>query len=170
MSYAEHGRPGGAAERHFIERYGALARMHGLPSTIGHVFAFLLLSPVPCTAEELAEGLGVSSSTAHSSARRLERLGVLDRIVSSGERTVRFQIRSGGLTSIVQDTLRELRIGRDIAQETLRSVEGLDPVVRERLESLHHIQSSVIEAIEGAIDRVPSPPESDASKSPRTES
>ena len=170
MSYTEHGRPGGAAERHFIERYGALARMHGLPSTIGHVFALLMLSPAPCTPEELAEGLGVSPSTAHSSARRLERLGILDRTVSSGERTVRFQIRSGGLTSIVQDTLRELRIGRDLAQETLRSAQGVDPVVRERLESLHHIQSSMIQAIEGAIDRVPSPPESAASKPRRAES
>lgn len=151
--------PAAVAERHFVARYGALARTHGLPAAVGHVFAVMLFAPEPRTAEELAERLGVSRTTAYSSARRLERLGILERVSRPGERTSHFDLRPGGLGRIMEDTLEQLEAGRTLTAETLDLLGGAESPVRERLESLFQISGSLIDAIEGVIrDRTPDRP------------
>src|SRR6185437_13766721 len=75
-----------AARERFIEEVGMAAEADGLPRIAGRLFGHLLLSPGPCTLDEIADALNVSKGSVSTDARLLQRHGWLRRTSRAGDR------------------------------------------------------------------------------------
>ena len=97
----------------FIERVGLLWEKDRLPRIAGRIFGLTLISPDPCSLDEIAKTLGVSRASISNDARLLEGLGFVERVSLPGDRRVYFQITSNCLERSIETRVE--RIG-ELAQ------------------------------------------------------
>ena len=74
------------ASREFIERMGTVAEEDGFPRIAGRLLGYLLLEEGPFSLDHLATELQVSKPSISVNARRLEELGLLERVGEPGDR------------------------------------------------------------------------------------
>ncbi|GIW86669.1 MAG: transcriptional regulator [Isosphaeraceae bacterium] len=72
--------------RRFVEHWGAMARLWGINSTMGEIFALLFLSGREWTAHELREHLRVSRGNVSMNLRELLSWGVIHKAHRHGDR------------------------------------------------------------------------------------
>lgn len=72
--------------REFIERLGIVAEEQGIPRIGGRMLGYLLLQEEQRSLEQIAEDLQVSKASISLNGRWLERLGVVERVGSPGDR------------------------------------------------------------------------------------
>ncbi len=95
----------------------------GMPRSVGEIFGFILISPVPVTFDEIVEGVGVSSGSASHGLRCLRRLGALQVSYHARDRRDFYQ---------PETSLRKMVSGF-LTENLLSHMRGVD----ERLRSLH---------------------------------
>lgn len=69
-----------------MERMGLASEADGLPRIAGRIFGYLLLTPGECSLDEIAAALGVSRASVSNDARRLSRIGLIERRSRPGDR------------------------------------------------------------------------------------
>ncbi len=111
------------AREKFIEEVGLAAEADGLPRIAGRLFGHLLLSPDPCTLDEIAEALSVSKGSVSTDARLLLRHGWLRRTSRAGDRKDYYEMAPDFFAGIVAYRLEEM--GR-----AARSCRGVDSRLR----------------------------------------
>lgn len=125
------------AVRAFIERTGLLWEKDRLPRIAGRIFGLTLISPDPCSLDEIATKLGVSRASISNDARLLEGLGFVERVSLQGDRKVYFQITSQSLERSIEtraDRIEELKNLMDEAKRLpIKSEEVLDRIEAHRL-------------------------------------
>ncbi len=125
------------------EAVGDLIQFWGFKKLTGMVWCYLYLSPEPCSALEIREGLGISAGSVSMTLKELLHWGVVSRSTPHGERTQQFTAE-GDLWKMVSKVLRE----RDLEQiertlDTLRnSREALFPADRSKKESLEKFRAA----------------------------
>ena len=119
------------AER-YVQRMGLLWQAQGLPRTAGQIVGFLALQGQPRTIKDIAGALGVSRGGVSTDARRLERLGLVQRSSRPGDRRDFYAIAPDMPARVVALKLAELeRFGTVL--EAARELPETAPEVRERL-------------------------------------
>jgi DNA-binding transcriptional regulator GbsR (MarR family) len=70
----------------FVEKWGILSERWGLPKSAGRVHAFLISSDKPLCAEDIIDGLGISSGSANAALRSLVSSGMIVRSITESSR------------------------------------------------------------------------------------
>jgi DNA-binding transcriptional regulator GbsR (MarR family) len=92
----------------FIERCGLLWEKDGLPRIAGRIFGLTLISPDPCSLDDIADALGVSKASVSNDARLLEQLGFVERVSLSGDRKVYYQINNHSLERSLETRVQRI--------------------------------------------------------------
>jgi DNA-binding MarR family transcriptional regulator len=149
----------------FVEQMGQLWEGEGLPLIAGRIFGFLLLQDEPCCLDDLAAHLGVSKASVSTDARRLERLGLLERShLPTAARRDFYAIAPDASTRVLSIKLEQLhRFGA--AMDDLRGMSELPPVVHNRIEQFgrnHHLFVATLRQL--LADLTGNPPSPSASQ------
>ena len=133
----------------FVERVGLLWEAEGLPRIAGRIYAVTLLSPRPCSLDEIAEGLGVSKASVSNDTRLLAKMGFLERIGRPGDRKSYYRITDDSMERTLTTRVARLRL----FQETIAAGVSLpvDTEIRGRLKLHDKAYRTVIRALEEAV-------------------
>lgn len=106
--------------QHFINGISRITHFWGFPKAMGAAYAAVYLSPVPMSLDSIVEAVGVTKGGLVGHLRALERLGVVEKEVRSGDRKD-YYVASADFWGMVRRILRE-REKREF-DRALRSVE-----------------------------------------------
>ncbi|MHB1222509.1 MAG: GbsR/MarR family transcriptional regulator [Gemmatimonadaceae bacterium] len=138
-----------AAEQ-YIERMGLLWEGEGLPRIAGRILGYLLLTPDPRTTDDMALALGVSRASVNTDARRLERLGFVERNSRPGDRRDYYVIAPNLVERMISGRLDRLR-SLQSALDDAHHLPDTPPVVRDRVCAFRILHLRVIDALEGVL-------------------
>lgn len=148
------------AER-YVERMGLLWQTQGLPRTAGRIVGLLALQGSPLPIESIAGALRVSRGSVSTDARRLERLGLVQRSSRPGDRRDYYAIAPDLPARVVALKLDELERFETVL-EAARDIPETPPAVRERLcdfAAFHHRAVQLLQELLGdAPQPIPAPP------------
>jgi DNA-binding transcriptional regulator GbsR (MarR family) len=136
---------------HFVERMGLFFEDDGHPRIAGRMFGFMLLSPEPCSLDDLAEQLQVSKASVSTNARLLETWGAVERVTRPGDRRDYYQAADDIHIRMLERRLERIHRIRELIEEGRQGISKLAPNVEERLrviETFHeHAAANVSEAL-----------------------
>lgn len=134
----------------FVERMGMLGEAEGLSRIAGRIFGFLLVRPDACSLDDLATELGVSKASVSMDARRLERLGYLERSSRPADRRDYYSISTDVFARSLEQRLDRFRQFRALIDQA-RTLRISSAEVRERLNDLEAAYDVAVKAIEDAV-------------------
>ncbi|MGH7636994.1 MAG: GbsR/MarR family transcriptional regulator [Gemmatimonadaceae bacterium] len=140
----------------FIERAGLLWQKDGLPRIAGRIFGLTLISPDPCSLDDIADTLGVSKASVSNDARLLEQMGFIERVSLPGDRKDYYRITPQSLERSLEARVQRIREFQDLLQSGMRlPIKRAE--VRERLEdhlvAFEHVLDALGEALEDLRSR-----------------
>lgn len=138
------------ASADIVERMGLLMEQDGLPRIAGRILGLLLIEPEACSLDEIAGTLGVSKASVSQDARRLERLGLVERVGRPGDRRDFYAIGPDMLSRAIAMRLDSMRRMQAILGDA-RRVPGATPSVRSRLAALERTHARVLRAVESLL-------------------
>lgn len=106
--------------RTFIERSGLHWEKDRLPRIAGQIFGLTLISPDPCSLDEISKTLGVSRASVSNDARLLEGLGFVERVSVIGDRKVYYQITNQSLERSLETRLQRVEELRQLIQSAIK--------------------------------------------------
>jgi DNA-binding transcriptional regulator GbsR (MarR family) len=135
----------------FIERAGLLWQKDGLPRIAGRIFGLTLISPDPCSLDDIADTLGVSKASVSNDARLLEKMGLIERVSLPGDRRDYYQITPQSLERSLEARVQRVRELQDLMEFGMRlPIKRAE--VKERLEdhrlAFEHMVDAFAEALE----------------------
>ena len=133
-----------------IQRMALFFERDGLPRIAGRVLAYLLVSPDPRSLDELAETLQVSKSSVSTGARRLERMGTVERVTIPGDRRDYYCIAADLAHRMGALWLERLVETRELLQAALDTPAAESEGVEHRLRSGARLMNDLAAAVEGA--------------------
>lgn len=137
----------------FIERAGLLWQKDGLPRIAGRIFALTLISPQPCSLDDIAETLRVSKASVSNDTRLLEQMGFIERVSMLGQRKDFYQITPRSLERTLDVRLERLRAFQELLAAGMRL-----PIkhreVRERLESHRLAFDHIVKALGDTLEEL----------------
>ena len=139
----------GAAER-YVERMGLLWEAEGLPRIAGRMLGYLALQAEPATLDDLAGALGVSKASVSNDARRLERLGLIERASRPADRRDYYAIAPDMPARVVAQKLADLE-RLQAAMSAASDLPETPDVVRARLGAFTAFHGRVIEHLRGLL-------------------
>ena len=134
----------------FIERAGLLWQKDGFPRIAGRIFALTLISPNPCSLDDIADALGVSKASVSNDARLLERMGMIERVGKPGDRRDYYQVTSGSLERSIAARVERIHEFEKLLEDGMR-LPIKRPEVRERLADHRLAFTLVAEAFASAL-------------------
>lgn len=117
----------------FVERAGVLWQRDGMPRIAGRIFGLLLVSPDPCSLDDIADVLGVSKASVSNDTRLLDRMGLIERVSLPADRRDYYQITPRSLERSLDSRMQRVRELEALMAEGMR-LPIRDPRVRERIE------------------------------------
>lgn len=139
----------------FIERMGLMTEADGLPRIAGRIFAYLLLTPGECSLEDLAAALGVSRASVSNDARRLTRMGLLERRSRPGDRRDYYSIAPDGFRRSIEDRIDALRRIQALLEEARTLPAAADEEVQARVaawDDAHRVMVETLQRLLGELD------------------
>ena len=124
----------------YVERMGLHWQSQGLPRTAGRIVGLLALQGSPLSIEDIAGALHVTRGSISTDARRLERLGLVQRSSRPGDRRDFYAIAPDMPARVVALKLAELERFESVL-EAARALPDTPDSVRERLSGFtdfHH--------------------------------
>jgi DNA-binding transcriptional regulator GbsR (MarR family) len=137
----------------FIERSGLLWQRDGLPRIAGRIFALTLISPEPCSLDDIAETLGVSKASVSNDARMLEKLGFIERVSLPGDRRDYYRINGQSLERSLEARVQRVRDFQELLDTGMR-LPIKNPEVRERLEDHRIAFGHMVDAFSEALEQL----------------
>ena len=143
--------------KQYILHWGEMGTRWGINRTVAQIHALLYLSPVPLTAEEIAETLSVARSNVSTSVRELEAWGLVRPVHVLGDRREHYESMKDvwEMFRIIaeQRKKREVDPTIDVLRQCIgeldRNNEG-DAYTRARLQEMYEF----FEGMTGAYDEV----------------
>ena len=122
-------------KKRFVEEFGNIIELQGMPRMAGRVMGWLLISGQPYqTTSDLMEALKASKASISTATRLLIRLGLIERLSLLGERQDYFRIKPGALHHQLKEGLVQTTIFRQLAERGLKLIKPDDNVNRQWLE------------------------------------
>jgi DNA-binding transcriptional regulator GbsR (MarR family) len=127
-------------KKHFIEDAGLLFERSGMPRMAGRIVGWLLIcNPAHQSPQELAEILAASKASISTMARLLLQMGLIERIALPGHRRDYYRLKSGAFDNVMQQHLREVSDGLQLAERGLELVANQPPEMRQRLKEVREL-------------------------------
>ena len=137
----------------FIEQMGLHWEEDGLSRIAGRIFGLALVSPEPCSLDDIAATLKVSKASVSNDARMLHRMGLIERVSFAGDRRDYYQITRDSIERGIETKLHRLRAFASLitaaadlpikSEEVHRRLEAHEVAHREIIESLEHVIASL---------------------------
>ncbi|HYC49988.1 MAG TPA: MarR family transcriptional regulator [Gemmatimonadaceae bacterium] len=144
----------------FIERLGVLWQRDGLPRIAGRIFGLALVSPDPCSLDDIAESLGVSKASVSNDARMLEQMGFIERVSIAGDRKDYYQVNEGSLERALELRVQRIEEFRKLLESGME-LPIRNPSVRERLAdhrvAFGYLSNALSEALKDIKERHTAP-------------
>lgn len=134
-----------------VERMGLLWELEGLSRIAGRILGHLLLQAEACSLDQLAADLQVSKASVSVDARRLESLGLVERVGRAGDRRDYYQIASDMFARSLELKLESVRRFQDTLAAA-RRIPGTAPAVRDRLAAWERMHEGALRAMESLLD------------------
>ena len=131
-----------SVQQQYILHWGEMGTRWGINRTVAQIHALLYLSPVPLSAEQIAETLTVARSNVSTSVRELESWGLVRPVHVLGDRREHYETLKdvGEMFRIIveQRKRRELDPTIQLLERCLKELEakGSDSYTRERLQEM----------------------------------
>ena len=122
--------------REFIERMGLVAEEQGIPRIGGRMLGYLLLQKEQKSLEQIAEDLQVSKASVSLNARCLERLGVVEKVSSPGDRRDYYRIVERPWERIYAAAQEQIQRTHDVLELQVRLL-GEEDTGRRRVQEWH---------------------------------
>lgn len=136
-----------------IERIALLSEREGHPRIAGRIFALLLLTDRDLSLDEIADGLSVSRASVSVDARRLEHLGMAERVSRPGDRKDYYQIARNHHLKALEQRLQTLQDFVVVLAE-LRAADLVPEQVRIRLEDSEQAYRDLLDVATAALARM----------------
>ena len=137
----------------FIERCGVLWEKDGLPRIAGRIFGLTLVSPDPCSIDDIAESLGVSKASVSNDTRLLEQLGFVERVSLPGDRKVYYQITPQSLERSLETRVQRIEEFQQLMDSGMQlPIKRAE--VRERIEAHRLAFGFVTNALGDALEEL----------------
>ena len=115
-----------AAER-FVEQFGDIIELQGMPRMAGRVMGSLIISDQPYqSTSDLIEALKASKASVSTATRLLIRLNLVERISLLGKRYDYFRIKPDALHHHLREGMSQLSIFRELAERGLELIANKD--------------------------------------------
>jgi DNA-binding transcriptional regulator GbsR (MarR family) len=137
----------------FVERMGLLWESEGLPRIAGRIFGFLTVQDAPCSLDDLAAALEVSKASVSTDARRLESLGLLQRVSLPADRRDYYSIASDAPVRVLTIKIQQLE-RFESALEMLSDRTELPPVVDARVRQFGRTHHRIVSTLRGLLAEV----------------
>ena len=90
-----------------VETMGHTTQSLGIGRVLGQIFAYLYLSPQPCSLDDITTTLAISKGSASMGVRQLEQWGAVEKVWVKGDRKDYYQARDA-LGRIVRNAATDL--------------------------------------------------------------
>jgi DNA-binding transcriptional regulator GbsR (MarR family) len=135
----------------WVEETALLFEGLGLPRMAGRVLAWLLVADPPeQTLKEMGEALGVSKGALSPALHLLRRLGLVERVRRSGERSDRYSVRPEAWKRLLMEKARAMGLYREAAEKGLAL---LPPEKGERLREMRRLYAFFEKALPELLRR-----------------
>ena len=143
-------------ETEFVERMGLLWESEGLPRIAGRIFGYLTVQDAPCSLDDLAAALEVSKASVSTDARRLESLGLLERVSLPADRRDYYSIATDAPARVLTIKIQQLERFAS-ALEALSGQAELAPVVHARIRRFGQTHHRIVSTLRGLLAEVSHP-------------
>ncbi len=127
-------------EKNFAEEVGIFFEQSGMPRMAGRILGWLMISDPPHqTTGELVEALLASKGSISTMTRLLIRLGLIERLSLPGQRRDYFRIKGSSWHQMIQESLVQMTVFRQLIERGLELIEDKDHFNRQWLEEMHHM-------------------------------
>ena len=119
--------PGGDGEwrRSFVDDFGALDLVPGMPRASMRVLGWLVVCQPPAqSAQQIMDDLALSAGSVSAAVNALRADGVLERVMRAGDRRAYYRLSAQGWESVLQARLRALGAVRQAAERALQESQG----------------------------------------------
>lgn len=141
------------AVQEFIERIGLLTEEEGFPRIAGRILGLLLVEEEPLSLDAMMEKLQVSKGSISTNVRLLERLGIIQRVSSPGDRKDYYQLGNEPWEHIFEVARQRLRRVLTVVEQEGRMLPEEREVGRYRLEAWREFYSFLLDDLEGKLER-----------------
>lgn len=119
----------------FVEEFGLWYMRAGVPRMAGRILGWLLVcDPPEQTMQEIAERLSASKASVSTMTRMLERVGLIKRTSTPGERRVRYRVEPYAFAKMWEEQLDNARSLQGLVDHAIDAMKGTDPERQTRLE------------------------------------
>ena len=115
----------GEWRRSFVEDFGALDLVPGMPRASMRVLGWLVVCQPPAqSAQQIMDDLALSAGSVSAAVNALRADGVLERVMRAGDRRAYYRLSAQGWESVLQARLRALGAVRQAAERALQESQG----------------------------------------------
>ncbi len=137
----------------FTEQMGMLGESHGMPRIAGRIIGFSLMNPGSFSLDDLAERLQVSKASISTNARRMEEIGILERITRPGDRRDYYRLGQNPWEKVFALERRRMQELLDLLNHGKQTLDDNMTAQHERLDEWRHFLEFMQEDIEQRIER-----------------
>lgn len=141
------------AVQHFVERIGLLSEAEGFPRIAGRILGLLLVEEAPLSLDEMVEKLRVSKGSISTNVRLLERLGIIQRVSTPGDRRDYYELGDEPWEHMFDLARQRLRRVLAAVEEGRAALPTEREVGRRRLAMWSEFYSFLLDDLEGKLDR-----------------
>jgi len=139
--------------REFIERMGLVAEEQGIPRIGGRMLGYLLLQKEQKSLEQIAEDLQVSKASVSLNARCLERLGVVEKVSSPGDRRDYYRIVERPWERIYAAAQEQIQRTHDVLELGVRLLGEEEEVGRRRVQEWQWFYAFMLDDFRSKLQR-----------------
>ena len=136
----------------FVEDTALVMEERGLPRIAGRIFALLLVTPGDLSLDELAQRLGVSRASISTDARRLQQVGVIERVGRPGDRKDYYRIAGDHHVRGLEHALEGIARMERILERTI-DAPGTHPIVQERLRETLQVHRDIFATLREKLEQ-----------------
>lgn len=137
----------------FVERMGLLAEGDGFPRIAGRILGLLLVEEEKSSLDDMVEKLQVSKGSISTNVRLLERLAIIERVSSPGDRKDYYRLGDEPweqLFAVARDRLEKVH---SVTETGIRILPEDRKVARQRLEAWSEFYSFLLDDLASKLER-----------------
>lgn len=141
------------AEIEFVEKFGLMSKEDGMPRIAGRIYGLLLLRKEALCLDEMAELLQVSKASISTNARRLERIGIVERTGKPGDRKDYYRCSPDAIEGTFERAMARMKKTYQLLESTIPKLPEDDSVALARLEKMQDWHEFLLDEMEGLLER-----------------
>lgn len=140
-------------EIEFIEQLGLMSKNDGMPRIAGRIYGLMLLREGPLCLDDIAELLQVSKGSVSTNARRLERMGILERTGKPGDRKDYYRASPDAIEGSFERARQRMESMLQLLETTLPRLPDDNDVAQQRLRKMRNWHAFLLQEMEGLLQR-----------------